>query len=177
MKTILVVSLFFVWSLTVPVWGQQNFKVGYIDIQAAISESQAGKAAKENFQAEVKKIEAGLLKEKEELERLKTSIDRKGLLLKEEERKNLEREFQRRYRNYQRTMQDHQQDLREREKEMTAKILNELQEITVTLGQTENYTLILSRDEVLYANPGADLTGKVVQLYDQRFTSPAAKAE
>ncbi|MGH7830570.1 MAG: OmpH family outer membrane protein, partial [Candidatus Binatia bacterium] len=41
---------------------QDKIKIGFIDIQRAISESQSGKKAREKFQAEVKKAEGGLLK-------------------------------------------------------------------------------------------------------------------
>jgi Skp family chaperone for outer membrane proteins len=66
-------------------WSQDKVKIGFIDIQRAISESQSGKRAKERFQAQVKKAEADLLKEKAEIERLKTDLDKKGPLLKDEE--------------------------------------------------------------------------------------------
>ena len=45
-------------------WAQDRVKIGFIDIQRAISESQAGKRAKQNFQVEVKKAENDLLKAK-----------------------------------------------------------------------------------------------------------------
>jgi len=41
--------------LAMPVWAQEKVKIGFIDLQRAISESQAGKKAKERFEAEVKK--------------------------------------------------------------------------------------------------------------------------
>ncbi|HVH90587.1 MAG TPA: OmpH family outer membrane protein [Candidatus Acidoferrum sp.] len=83
-------------------WCQDKVKIGFIDVQRAISESQAGKRAKERFQAQVKKAEADLLREKTEIERLKSDLDKKGALLKEEEKRNLEADLQRRYVNYQR---------------------------------------------------------------------------
>ena len=87
-------------------WSQERVKIGFIDVQRAISESQAGKRAKEKFQAQIKKAEGDLLKEKSELERLKADLDKKGPLLKDEEKRNLEAELQRRYTNYQRGKTD-----------------------------------------------------------------------
>ena len=58
----------FLILLCVPTVGaQERVKIGFIDIQRAISDSNAGKRAKERFQAQVKKAEAELLKEKTEL--------------------------------------------------------------------------------------------------------------
>jgi outer membrane protein len=148
--------------------GWTQVKIGFIDVQRAISESQAGKRAKEKFQAQVKKAEADLLKEKQELERLKSDLDKKGPLLKEDEKRNLEGDLQRRYVNYQRSMADQQQELRQREGEMTGDILKELEKIVSEVGKAEKFTLILERSQVLYSDQGVDITNKVIELYNSR---------
>jgi outer membrane protein len=152
-------------------WAQEGVKIGFIDVQRAISESQAGKRAKERFQAQIKKAEGDLLKEKSELERLKADLDKKGPLLKEEERRNLEAELQRRYTNYQRGMTDQQQDLRQKESEMTADILKELEKIVNEVGKAEKFTLILERSQVLYSDQGIDITNRVIDAYNSRNKS------
>jgi outer membrane protein len=154
-----------------PSWGQDRVKIGFIDIQRAISESQAGKRAKQNFQAEVKRVETELLREKQELERLKSDFDKKGPLLKEEERRNLEGDLQRRYVNYQRAMQDQQQVLRQKEGQMTSDILKELEKIVNEVGKAEKFTLILERNQILYSDQGIDITNKVINVYNSRSQS------
>src|ERR1043166_2615866 len=121
---------------------QERVKIGFIDVQRAIAESAPGKRANERFQAQIKKAEADMLKEKSEIERLKTDLDKKGPLLKEEERRNLEADLQRRYVSYQRGMQDQQQELRQKEGEMTGDILKELEKIVNEVGKAEKFTLI-----------------------------------
>ena len=75
---------------------QERMKIGYIDVQRVIAESQSGKRAKDRFQAQVKKAEADVQKERQEVERLKSDLDKKGPLLKEEERRNMEADLQKR---------------------------------------------------------------------------------
>jgi outer membrane protein len=147
---------------------QDKVKIGFIDIQRAISESTAGKRAKERFQVQVKKAEADLLKEKAELERLKTDLDKKGQLMKEDERRNLEADLQRRYVNYQRSAGDYQQELRQKEGEMMSDILKELEGIVNEVGKSEKFLLILERSQILYSDQGIDLTNKVIELYNSR---------
>ncbi len=156
--------------LVLPVtgWSQDRVKIGFIDVQRAISESASGKRAKDRFQAEVKKAEADLLKEKTELERMKVELDKKGPLLKEEERRNLEGDLQRRYVNYQRSMQDQQQELRQKETTMTGDILKELEKIVNEVGKAEKFTLILERSQILYSDQGIDITNKVIEVYNSR---------
>jgi len=143
-------------------------KIGFIDVQRAISESAAGKRAKDRFQAQVKKAEADLLKEKNEGERLKAELDKKGPLLKDDERRNLEGDLQKRYVTYQRSMSDQQQDLRQKEGEMTADILKELEKIVNEVGKAEKFTLILERSQILYSDQGIDITNKVIEVFNSR---------
>ena len=159
----------FLILLCVPAVGaQERVKIGFIDIQRAISESNAGKRAKERFQAQVKKAEAELLKEKTELERLKADLDKKGPLMKEEERRNLEGDLQRRYVNYQRTMTDQQQELRQKEGALTGDILKELEKIVNEIGKSDKFTLILERNQILYSDQGIDVTNKVIEVFNSR---------
>jgi outer membrane protein len=155
--------------LCVPAVGAQDrVKIGFIDIQRAISDSNAGKRAKERFQAQVKKAEAELLKEKTELERLKADLDKKGPLMKEDERRNLEGDLQRRYVNYQRTMTDQQQELRQKEGALTGDILKELEKIVNDIGKSDKFTLILERNQILYSDQGIDVTNKVIEVFNSR---------
>jgi outer membrane protein len=149
-------------------WAQDRVKIGFIDIQRAISESQAGKRAKEQFQVQVKKAQSDLLREKQDLERLKSDLDKKGPLLREEERLNLQSDLERRYLNYQRAMQDQQQLLRQKEGAMTSDILKDLEKIVNEIGKSEKFTLILERSQILYSDQGIDITNKVIQVYDKR---------
>lgn len=147
---------------------QERIRIGFIDIQRVVSESQAGKRAKDRFQAQVKKAEADLQKERQELERIRNDIDKKGPLLKEEERRNMEADFQKRSVNLQRTMGDYQQDLRQKESSMMSEILKELETIVNEVGKAEKFTLILERSQILYSDQGIDITNKVIETYNSR---------
>jgi outer membrane protein len=147
---------------------QDRVKIGFIDVQRAISESTPGKRAKEKFQSQVKKAETDLLKEKTELERLKAELDKKGPLLKEDERRGLEGDLQRRAVNYQRSMSDQQQELRQKEGEMTADIVKDLEKIVNEVGKAEKFTLILERSQILYSDQAIDITNKVIEVYNSR---------
>jgi outer membrane protein len=147
---------------------QERIKIGFIDIQRIISESQAGKKAKDRFQAQVKKAEADVQKERTDLERIKNDLDKKGPLLKDEERRNMEADFQRRSVNLQRTMGDYQQDLQRKNNEMMAEILKELEQVVNELGKAEKFTLILEKTQILYSDQATDITTKVIEAYNSR---------
>lgn len=149
-------------------YAQERVKIGYIDIQRVVAESQAGKRARERFQAQVKKAEADILKERQELDRLKSDLDKKGPLLKDEERRNLESDLQKRSITLQRSMSDYQQDLQVKNNEMMSDILKELEKIVNEVGKAEKFTLILERSQILYSDQGIDITSKVIETYNSR---------
>lgn len=147
---------------------QERIKIGFIDIQRVISESQPGKRAKERFQAQVKKAESDVVKERQDLEKLKADIEKKGPLLKDEERRNLEADYQRRSVTLQRAMSDYQQELQQKNNEMMADILKELEQIVNEVGKADKFTLILERSQILYSDQGIDITSKVIETYNSR---------
>lgn len=160
-------------STTSVALSQEGVKIGYVDIQRVIAESDAGKRAKERFQAQIKKAEADVQRERQDLERIRADLDKKGPLLKDEERRNMEADFQKRSVNLQRTMGDYQQDLRQKENEMMAEILKELEGVVSDLGKSEKFTVILERSQILYSDPGSDITARVIEAYNNRAPSPA----
>ncbi|MBM2802125.1 MAG: outer rane chaperone Skp (OmpH) [Deltaproteobacteria bacterium] len=146
----------------------QAVKIGFIDIQRVIAESAAGKRAKDRFQAQVKKAEADIQKERIDLERLKADIEKKGPLLKDEERRTLEGDFQKRSVTLQRTMGDYQQDLQQKEREMMGDILKDLEQIVSDLGKAEKFTFIFEKSQILYSDASTDITHRVVETYNSR---------
>jgi outer membrane protein len=143
---------------------QDRVKIGFIDVQRAINESESGKRARDRFQSQIKKAESDLLKEKQELERLKSEFDKKSPLLKDDERRNSEADLQRRAVNYQRAMGDQQQELRKKEGEMTADVLKELEKIVTEVGKADKFTIILERSQILYSDQATDITNKVISF-------------
>ena len=152
-------------------YAQETIKIGFVDIQRVISESQAGRRARDRFQNQIKKAEADIVKERQDIERLKSDLEKKGPLLKEEERRNLESDLQKRSVTLQRSMADHQQELRAKNNEMMSEILKELEKIVNEVGKADKFTLILERSQILYSDQGIDITSKVIETYNRRTKS------
>src|SRR5713101_5976235 len=138
----------FLWMLpAVVLLGAQvqaeEFKLATVDLQRALNECDAGKKAKEDFKAQVDKLQADLNKQKSDIEKIKDEVEKKGMVLKEDERKNIERDYQKRLRDFQRTYKDSQAELQQRDNELTSEILRDLQEVIAEYGAKQGFTLIL----------------------------------
>ena len=148
---------------------QDRVKIGFLDVQRVISESQSGKRARDRFQADVKKAEADALRDKNEIERLKSDLDKKGPLMKEEERRGLEADLEKRFVNYQRAVTDTQQLLQKKDREMTNDILKDLERIVAEVGKADKFTLILERSQILYSDQGIDITNRVIEVFNSKI--------
>ena len=76
-----------------PGMAQDRMKIGLSMYDGWLPSPPPGKRAGERLQAQLKKAEADTLKERQDLERLRADLEKKGPLLKDEERRNLELRF------------------------------------------------------------------------------------
>jgi len=166
------VAIFLLLLIAMPAWAQEKLKIGVVDIQRVISESLAGKAAKEKFQTQVKKVEADLLKEKQTVEKMKSDFEKKSALMNEEDRRNQEKEIQKRERGYVLGMRDSEQELRQREGEMTSEIFKGIVKIVGEMGKGEKFSVIFERSQVPYSDDAIDVTKKIIELYNGRAPAP-----
>ncbi|HEY2989779.1 MAG TPA: OmpH family outer membrane protein [Candidatus Binatia bacterium] len=169
-----VLAVVFFLVAAAPAWGQQ-VKIGLVDLPRAVLESQQGKLAKDKLQAQVKKAEADMIRERQEIEKAKADFDKKAPLLKDDDRRKMEGELQKRIVNYQRGAQDLQNDLGQKQRDAEAAILKDLEGVVTEIGKNEKFTFILERSQLLYSDQAIDITAKVIELYNSR-TAGAAKA-
>lgn len=148
----------------------EDVKIGYVDLQRALNDSNAGKRARDEFKVQVDKAQASLKKQKDELDGLREQLEKKSLVMKDEERRNMEKELARKGRDFERAYKDSQADLQAKDNELTAGILRDLQKVIKEYGDKQNYTLILenSSNAVLYGAKDADLTDQIIKIYDAR---------
>jgi outer membrane protein len=157
-------------------WAQTP-KVGYVDLQRALNESDTGKKAKEEFKVQVDKLQNVLKKQKDDIDSLKDQLDKKSLVMKEAERTNLEEDYRKKLRDFERAYKDSQADLQRKDNELTGAIIKDLQEIIRGYGERQGYTLILEggSSSVLYGAKNADLTDEIMREYNSQH--PAKKKE
>lgn len=160
--------------LLTPAWGQE-LKVGFVNLQKAISLSERGKKARSDFQASLKDKQDALRKEQQAIEKERRELQKQGVLMKESARAKAQLRFQRRVRDYERDKRDMQEELALREREITDGILKDLQKIIAELGKTGQFTMILERSQLLYTDKGTDVTDDVIKLYNERFQKTADK--
>lgn len=153
---------------TVATAASAEIKLAYVDIQRALNECLAGRKAKDEFRAKVQRLEHRLRKQQEEVKGLKDELDTKGLLMKPDERRNLEEEYNRKLRDFERAYNDSKQDLQHEDSEITGRIVRDLAVVVGQIGQRDGYTMVMEKSGLLWAAPGVDITDQVIRIYDEK---------
>jgi outer membrane protein len=144
-------------------------KVGFIDVQRVLARSQAGLAAREQLEREKATMQKDVDKNRVEIEKLREELEKKGLVLSADAKREKEEVLQRKIRDLRRMSEDLQKELQTKEQALTQRILQELTTLIERIGKEKGFLLILERRSagVIYGDAEADVTEEVIRAYDQ----------
>lgn len=143
-------------------------KIGAVDFQRIVKNSNQGNKIEAELKAESERIRAELEAQKKELEDLKGKLEREAVVMSREVKEEKEIEFRVKVRNLQEADRQHRQDFNKLRAEKLQALQNEVLEIVTDLGKKGNYDLILSEISVLYASSAVDLTDAVIKTLNAR---------
>jgi len=149
-----------------------DIKLAYVDVQRALNECEAGKRAKVDFKNRIQSIEGRLQKEQGEVQALKDELEKKGMLMKPEQRQNLQDEYMNKLKNFERNYKDSKDDLERRDNEITAKIVHDLAQIIRQIGEGGGYTMVMEKGSILWGASGIDITDQVIRSYNAANVAP-----
>lgn len=144
-------------------------KIGYLDMQRALNLSEAGLQAKSQLQERLKAYQIQINVKQEELQKLKTDLEKQGMTLNEAARAAKEKDYQQKLKDFQRFTKDAEEDLQARDGEFTKKILETLEKLTNEYGKKNGFTVILDArgSALLYADQSADLTDALLKSLNE----------
>lgn len=153
--------------LTAPVRSAE-LKIGSVDIQRAINESNAGKEAKKTIMKEVEKFQQLIAGKQKDLQQLKDALEKQAPMLNPEARAAKEKDYQAKIRDFQRWGEDNQNEINQKRMELERNIAIGLTKVIQKVGADEGFTLILENNEqvVLYTSKAIDVTDRVIKAYD-----------
>lgn len=145
-------------------------RVGYVDLQKALTTTDAGKKAKDQWEKDIAAKKTALEKEQAGLQKEAEEFEKKAALLNETARGQKQQELQKKVLELQKKMAATQMELQKKERDLTKPIIDELRAIVETIGKERAFQLILEKNEgaVLYAESGSDLTEEVIKRFNQK---------
>jgi len=164
----LMLGVFLLASSPVASFAEDQVKLGYVDLQRALNETDDGRKAKANLKKVFDQKQKELDEQQEELKKAIEDLDKKRTLLPPDKVREKEAELQARGQKVQQTYLRHQQDLSAKEQEATAKIFERMNRIIAKIATLENFTMIFDKTQsaVLFAKPHLDLTNELIRRYN-----------
>lgn len=145
----------------------ENVKIGFINLQKALNESEVGKKAKQDIEQVIREKQAEVEGKVKAKDAMREDLEKQTVMLSEEARNKRVEELQRLEREIERLISDTNAELQKLQREKEVGILKELNAIIDKIGKEDGYTLILPSDVILYAVEGLEITDKVIEEYDK----------
>ena len=152
-------------------------KIGFVDVQRVLARSAAGVAAREQLEREKAAMQKEMDGKRQEIEKLRDEIDKKGPLMTADVRRERQDTFERKRRDAARLADDFQKELEKKEQTQLQRVLAELSVVIERLGKQKGYYLVVEKRGavVLYSDASADLTDEVIRAYDQEASTKGKK--
>ena len=144
-------------------------RIVYVDVQKVLVRSVAGVAAREQLEREKATMQKDVDARRAEVEKLREELEKKGLVLSAESKREKEETFQRKVRDIRRLAEDLEKELQRKEQTLTQKLLQELTTLIERIGKERGFLLIVERHSagVIYGDAEADITEEIIKAYDQ----------
>lgn len=144
-------------------------RIAFVDVQKVLVRSVAGVAAREQLEREKAAMQKDVDTRRSEVDKLRDELEKKGLVLSADAKREKEETLQRKVRDLRRLVDDFQKELERKEQALTQRILQELTGLIERVGKERGYLLILEKRgaSVIYGDAEADITEDIIKVFDQ----------
>ncbi len=144
-----------------------DLKIGFVNIQKAITETKEFKKSQIKFQVELKKEKGIIEARKKKVENMLLELNKQGFVLNPDLKKAKEESFLREKKEFERYVQDREEEFRRSEKKVIEKISIKMLEVLKQLGKRNKLTMVIEKKAVFYSDSALDLTQLAVKTYNK----------
>ncbi len=158
--------------LFVCVWSTSSLavdKIGFINLQEIMQESNAGKKAADDFKKYYEKETQEIKAAEKELKKMKEDLEKQGSIMTQSSRNEKEAAYQKKMRDYQLLVNDTNEELKKRDQDMTQKLMPGIIKIVRSIAEKEKYTLVLdvATMPVPYYAKENDFSKRVIEEFNK----------
>ena len=161
--TVMAVAILCVLGGGVRATGADAPKIAVVNLQTVLETSVAGKAAQNELKTQKDKLEADLRQKGNDLQELEKRLQREAMVMSKETREEKEREFRIKASDFQALQKKYRGDLQDLERTLMGELQKDISALVDEIGKKEGYLLVISNIGVLYHQPAADITNRLIQ--------------
>ena len=155
-------------------------KMAIINIQAAIAQSNDGQEAAKQLQTRFAPKRTDLEKQQKDINDLQTQLRNQERTLSDDARARLMRQLDDKNKSFTRANEDATAEFQQAEQDAINEIGRKMIGVLDEYAKKNEFAVILDvsspQTPVLYADSSIDITPKIIELYNQATTKPAASA-
>ena len=162
-------------SLAFAPLARAELKLGYVDLQRALTEVEEGRAAKARLQGLIEAKEKEISKEQEGLRKEKEVLDKQASAMSEEARIQKNNELQRKVMELAQKWEKARQDMSVKERTELQAIFAKMDPIIAAIAQREGMTMVFEKNDagLVFAPPHLDMTNELVRRYNDQHKGEA----
>jgi outer membrane protein len=156
-------------------------KIGFVNLQQAVTEVDEGKAARDALKKEFEQKQKMLDDKQNELKRMKEDLEKQMIVMSEDAKREKAMEFERKVNEMQQVYVQMQKDLSDRERELMKVIFDKMEAVIKDIAQAEGYAFVFEQQNagLIVAPPSGNMTNELVRRYNAKYkgSAPAKKAD
>lgn len=153
--------------LAVPMAAQAQGKIGIINLDDAMSNSSAGKAALGGLKTKFESREKALAATGDELKKMQEELQKKSVALSQDAMKTKAADFENKARKYLEDRNKLQQEEQQAQQGVLQPLLTRLQKVVSEYAMKNGFTVILEARSVPYFDPKLDVTAAIQAEFDK----------
>jgi outer membrane protein len=153
--------------LVVPMSAFAQGKIGIINLDDALSNSSAGKAALGGLKTRFESREKAIAAQGEDLKKAQDELQKKSVALSQDAMKSKAADFEAKARKYLDDRNKLQQEEQQAQQSVLQPLLSRLQKVVSEYAAKNGYTVILEARSVPYYDPSMDVTAAIRAQFDK----------
>jgi len=147
-------------------WAAQAIKIGVVDVQQVLNQSQRGQAVKQKLEQERVGRQKELDARQQELVKLQAEYEKQAPVLSEQAKREKKEAVERRFRDSRRVAEDANRDFEKKVREAEMETTREIFAVIQEYGKDQGFSLVLERSSIIFGAPAVDVTADIIKRYD-----------
>jgi len=152
--------------------GKIDAKIGVINSQRLLNETNAGKKAKENLAGFSKNRQALMELEEKELRRMEEDFVKQSSVLSPAAKRDREEQFRRRMQEYQQKASELNREVQEKQKDVLEGFRDKVEMIVAKVAKRLGLQVIVDKSKggpTIYHEEGLDISGVVIEEFNREY--------
>lgn len=150
---------------------ERPVKIGYVDMEKIVDESDRGKSAKAQLKEKTEKYRSQIAGRQKKLEKMKADLESKLPTLSPQQRETKVKALQKKVTEFQDFVQGAEKEMRKMEGELTESLVRSVEKTAAEYGKANGFVAIIPKRDIFYLGETVevkDITAEVVKSLPQQ---------